>query len=293
MMIMKIIKYLGLALVLASTASCQKHEIEYITTPLSTDMAEFQLHYVVPLATASANNVYMVKVNDSLLINSTAPLTTFSAVPKGTVGKFFTTAPGSVNLKMYQSTGLTLAYDQNVTLTSGKQNVFVYSLTEAPKVFDNGYPYSFSTAIGADSLCYIKFYNFLYEDATTQTALKLQYQYVDTHYNTNVTPNTIIYSDTINIGNPVAFGETTGWQPVKVVKTVNISAGSNKIYFLIKVIDANGKKVGDLSIMNSKGLYQSYTDNKTESLGRRYHHILGGIRTSKTVVTSTGEFTAL
>jgi hypothetical protein len=292
-MIMKIIKYLGLALVLVAAVSCQKHEIEYDTTPLSSDMAEFQLHYVVPLATASANYMYMVKVNDSLLTNSTAPLTTFNAIPKGAVGKFFTIAPGTVNIKMYQSTGLTLAYDQNVTLTSGKQNVFVYDLAQPPKVFDNGAPFGFSNTLGTDSTCYVKFYNFLYDAVGTPTTLKLQYQYVDTHYNTTVTPNTIIYSDTIDLGDPVSFGETTGWQEVKVVKTTTISAGSNKIYYRIKVVDATGKKVGELSMMNSSGAYVNYNEYKTESIGRRYHHVLGGLRTAKTVVTSVSEFTAL
>jgi len=290
---MKIVKYLGLAVVLTLTASCEKHEIAYDTTPLASNMAEYQIHYVVPLATANANNMYQVNVDDSLLINSTAPLTTFNAIPKGSVGKFFTHEAGTVNLKMYQGTGLTLAYDQDVTLTAGKQNVFVYDLAQAPKVFENGAPFPIVTTLGTDSTCFVKFYNFLYEAVGTPTTLKLQYQYVDTHYNNTVTPPTIIYSDTINIGSPVSFGETTGWQPVKVVKTINVSAGSNKIYFLIKVIDAGGNKVGDLSIMNSKGLYQSYTENKTESVGRRYHHILGGLRTSKTVVTSVSEFTAL
>ncbi len=291
---MKIVKYLGLAVVLSLTASCEKHEIAYDTTPLASNMAEYQIHYVVPLPTASANNMTQVTVDDSLLVNSTAPLTTFNAIPKGSVGKFFTHEAGTVNLKMYQgTTPLTLAYDQDVTLTAGKQNIFVFDLAQAPKVFDNGGPFPFTTTMGTDSTCFVKFYNFLYEAVGVPSTLKLQYQYVDTHYNNTFTPPKVIYSDTFNIGSPVLFGETTGWQPVKVAKSVNISAGSNKIYFLIKVIDAGGNKVGDLSIMNSKGLYQSYTENKTESIGRRYHHILGGLRTSKTVVTSVSEFTAL
>jgi len=290
---MKIVKYLGLALVLALTASCQKHEIEYNTTPLAENMAEFQIHYVVPLATATANNMYKVTVDDSLITNSTAPLTTFNAIPKGSVGKFFTHEAGTVDLKMYQGTGLTLAYDQNVTLSSGKQNVFVYDLSQPPKVFDNGAPFGFTSTLGTDSTCFVKFYNFLYDAAGTPTTLKLQYQYVDTHYNTSVTPNKIIYSDTINLGDPVLFGEATGWQVVKVVKTTAISAGSNKIYYRIKVIDAAGHKVGELSMMNSAGTYVPYNEFKTESIGRRYHHILGGIRTAKTVVTSVSEFTAL
>ena len=48
---MKIIKYLSLVLAVALTVSCEKNVIEYDTTPI-TDMAEFQLHYMVPVVTS-------------------------------------------------------------------------------------------------------------------------------------------------------------------------------------------------------------------------------------------------
>jgi hypothetical protein len=279
---MKIVKYLGLALVLALTASCEKHEIEYKTTPLSSEMAEFQLHYVVPVASTSTNYMYKVEVNDSLLTNSYAPLTTYNAIPKGNVGRFYTVETGTVNIKMYMGTALTLKYDQDVTLTAGKQNVFVYDYNLPPKVFDNGYPYAAHITSNTDTLCYVKFYNFLYESAGVPTTYRLQYQYVNSS------------NALVNIGAPVSFSETTGWQPVKIVKSKFNSSGYATLTYKIKVIDTNGNIVGDLSIMNAKGVYANYSDvTKTEYIGKRYHHVIGGIRTSSSIVASVSEFAAL
>jgi hypothetical protein len=278
---MKIVKYFGLALVLTLTASCEKHEIEYNTTPLSSDMAEFQLHYVVPVASTSTNYMYKVEVNDSLLVNSTAPLTTYNAIPKGSVGRFFTVEPGTVNIKLYKSTGLTLTYDQDVTLTTGKQNVFVYDYSLPPKVFTNGYPFDTHITVNTDTLCYVKFYNFLYESTGVPTTYRLQYQYVNAK------------SALVNIGSPVSFSETTGWQPVKIVKSKFNSSGYANIYFKVKVVDDSGTIIGDLSVMNAKGVYGNYSEFKTEYIGKRYHHVIGGIRTSSSVVSAISEYAAL
>ena len=118
----------------------------------------------------------------------------------GSVGRFFTVDPGEVNIKLYKGTSEVLVYDQNVTLTEGKQNIFIYDFDEEPIIFDNGYPYVANVTEDTDSTTYVKFYNFLFETEGVPTDLKLQYQYVD--------PRT---SELVNIGDPVAFGETTGF----------------------------------------------------------------------------------
>jgi hypothetical protein len=279
---MKILKFLGLIFLSVFIASCDENEIEYNTTSLDRDVAEFQLHYFVPLTSSSENYIYKVEVNDELYANNTALLSTYSAIPGGDVGRFYTVTSGSVNFKLYKGVDETLVYNQNVTLKSGKQNVFVYDFDEAPIVFDNGYPYESNITEDTDSACYVKFYNFLFETGDEPTGLSLQYQYI-------VDPDT---KEWVNIGEPVAFGETTGWQSVKVKKEVFNSSGKAKIYYKIKVVDANGNITGDLQLLNSNGNIVDYSDYWNGYIGRRYHHVLSGVR-SENPVAKVRQFTGL
>ena len=280
---MKILKYILSVLILTAFVSCEKNVIEYDTTPIS-DVAEFQLHYFVPVTAVATNNIYKVVVNDQLYANNTAPLATYNAIPNGAVGKFYRAPIGSQTIKLYQGQGATekLVYEQPCHFVKGKQNVFVYDFAKPPVVFDNGYPYTTNVTENTDSTCWVKFYNFLYETDGVYTNLKLQYQYVD--------PRT---KEVKNIGQPVAFGETTGWVAVKVIKTDFNSAGSCRIDYKAKVVDASGVVTGDLQIMNSKGVYAPYADYWTEFIGRRYHHVISGMRSSKTITAATRQFTAL
>ncbi|MFZ0471085.1 MAG: hypothetical protein WAL94_00590, partial [Bacteroidales bacterium] len=120
---MKIIKYLSLVLAVALTVSCEKNVIEYNTTPI-TDVAEFQLHYFVPVNAVAANNINRVEVNGKMISNIKAPLATYNAIPSGAVGRFYTVNPGNVNLKLYMTAKLdpkgdSLVYDQSLTLATG------------------------------------------------------------------------------------------------------------------------------------------------------------------------------
>ena len=280
---MKIVKYLSLVLVVILLASCKKNEVEYMTTPYA-NLAEFQLHYMVPVTSVSTNNITKVEINGQLVANTKAPLTTYNAIPSGSVGRFYTVAPGSVNIKLYEGTDMaTLVYDKNVTLNTGKQNIFVHDFTKDPVVFNNGFPYKGILTERTDSSAWIKFYNFLYETAALgPTALKLQYQYVD--FRTNLP---------VNIGKPVAFGESTGWELITVVKDNLISSGSRLMTFKIKTVDANGNIVGDLSIMGTGGVFSAYTGTATVFIGRRYHHIEAGYRAVASPNSSIRIFTAL
>ncbi|MFV0592087.1 MAG: hypothetical protein ACK5M7_11945 [Draconibacterium sp.] len=266
---MKIIKNISLILMVILAISCEKHEIEYDTKSID-GMAEFQLHYFVPVTATSSNYIYRIEINNELYANSKGPLNTYNAVPNGSVGRFFTVEPGEVNIKLYKGTSEELVYDRTTTLTEGKQNVFIYDFEEDPIVFDNGYPYTPNVTEDTDSTTYVKFYNFMFETEGEPTDLKLQYQYID--------PNN---GDLINIGEPVAFGETTGWQPVKIIKTVNNSSGYARVYYRIKVIDNNGSVVGDLQLYNSSSNYVSYSDYWTGYIGRRVHHVMAGFRSAQ------------
>jgi hypothetical protein len=282
-MIMKIIKYFSLVLAMTLSVSCVKNTIEYNSRDI-VDKAEFQLHYINPVTSVAANNITKVEINGELFSNDKAPLTTYNAIPSGAVGRFYAIDPGSVNIKMYTGTDMaTLVYDQNTTLTAGKQNVFVHDFTKVPVVFNNGYPYAPVITEKTDSSAWVKFYNFLYETTGVPYDKKIQYQYLDSRTNLPV-----------NIGPPVAFGETTDWQKITVVKSVAISSGSRLITFKMKEVDANGVIIGDLSIRGTSGTtYTAYSATATLAIGRRYHMIYAGFRTQTTPNSSVRTFTAL
>lgn len=285
---MKILEYIGLFLIMSGVASCDKHEVEYITEPVGGDKAEIQLHYFVPVTAVAGNNIYKVGIGDKEYVNNgAAVISTYNAVPSGSVGRFYTTKTGDVNIKLYKGSDLDLVYDKYAKLTSGKQNVFVYDFNKDPIVFDNGYPYTTNTTQDTDSTCWVKFYNFLYEQEDEYCPLKLQYQY---QYTVNV--ETKEKSEWINIGGPVAFGETTGWQPIQVVKSIFNSSGYARIDYRIKVQDERGEYTKDLEVWNSSGKYVSYSDYWNGYVGRRYHHVLSGMRSAKPI-SSVRQFTAL
>lgn len=283
---MKITKFISLCLIAVSTVSCEEHEIEYMTIPVGKDMAEIQLHYFVPVTAIAANNIYKLEIGGQEYVNNgAAVVSTYNAVPSGSVGRFYTTAAGDVNIKLYKGTDLELVYNKNAKLTSGKQNVFIYDFDKDPIVFDNGYPYETNTTMDTDSTCWIKFYNFLYEKEGEYSTLKLQYQY---QYTTKEGSK----SEWKNIGSPIAFGENTGWQPITVIKSIFNSNGYARIDYKIKVQDENGEYTQDLQVWNSNGKYVSYSDYWNGYIGRRYHHVLKGMRSAKPI-SSVSQFTAL
>jgi hypothetical protein len=264
---MKILKYLSLIMAITLMASCEKVPIEFDAEPIG-NVAEFQLHYVVPVDATTANRITKVEINGQLYANITAPLNTYNAIPSGSVGKFYIVSPGSVNIKMYQGNDMdVLVYDQNVALTAGKQNVFIHDFNLPPVVLDNGYPYIRRETVETDSTTWVRFYNFLYETAGVPTDLRLQYQYVSHRT-----------GQLVNIGNPVAFGESTGWEQVLLIKTDLVSSGSRRIDYKIKVVDNAGNILGDLQVMNSSGNFVSYSDYWTGYIGRWVHHIYCGMR---------------
>ncbi len=282
---MKVIKYLSLILAVTLMASCEQQTIEYDAEPIG-EMAEIQLHYIAPVTAVAANNITRVDLNNQMVANNKAPLSTYNAIPSGSVGKFYVVNPGTLNIKMYKLGKVTidsLVYDQNVTVTKGKQNLFVHDMTLPPTVIDNGYPYIRRETVETDSTTWVKFYNFLYETAGVPTTLKLQYQYIS--HRTN---------QVVNIGSPVAFGESTGWQQVLLIKLPNelVTAGSRRIDYRIKVVDNNGNIVGDLQVRNASGAMVSYADYWTGTIGRRVHHIFCGFRAA-VPVSAVRTFTAL
>lgn len=284
---MKKIRNITFMIALLVTAfSCEKNEVEYDTTDVS-GKAEFQLHYVVPVIAGAANNIMKVEINGQLYANSTAPLATYNAIPSGSVGRFYTTKVGENNIKLYKGANLDLVYDKNVTLTEGKQNIFVYDFNQPPVVIDNGFPYEAVVTDTTADLQWVKFYNFLFETDGVPTDLKLQYQY---QYVVN--NQTQEKSEWLNVGRPVLFGESTGWELIPVNVTVEISSGTARIDYRISVIDQAGNDLGLLKVMNANNAFVNYADWWTGNVGRRYHHIFAGMRAAKPT-SAVRQFTAL
>lgn len=290
-----IIKLLSSFIILVTLASsCKKHVIEYESENLPKTSAEFQLHYFVPVVTGAANNIVKVEINDQLYANSTTPIVPYNAIPSGGVGLFFTAPSGVTNIKLYRGATADLVFNQNVTLMPGKQNVFVHDFNKPPVVIDNGYPYEKIVTDSTGTFAWIKFYNFLYETPGVTTPLKLQYQY---QYNTDPGPastHSNLMSDWINLGNPVSFGETSGWAQVPVIKHADrlVTQGAERIDYRIRMIGPNGDDLGPLQIQNSTGSMVNYSDWWNATIGRRMHHILAGYRAS-TPISSVRQFFAL
>jgi hypothetical protein len=58
------------------------------------------------------------------------------------------------------------------------------------------------------------------------------------------------------------------------------------------VVDANGNITGDLQLLNSNGNIVDYSDYWNGYIGRRYHHVLSGVR-SENPVAKVRQFTGL
>lgn len=256
--------------------SCKKHVVEYNGVALDdASSAQFQLFYMVPLSSGTANNINKVEVNGKLLTNETTPLSVFNLIPSGAVGRFFTTEQGSVHLKMFRGpvTDLTEAYDQTFNLSGGKHNLVVHDFDKPPVILENKIPYPSITTEDTGTTAWIRFYNFMYESPGVPTNLKMQYQFQYT-----VDNETGEKSEWNNLGNPVAFGEATGYEPVTVNKTVLVSAGTARIDYRIRLIGADGSDQGSLQVQNSVGNIVDYSDWWNASVGRVYNHMFAGYR---------------
>ncbi len=255
---------------------CEKHVVEYDTVKIDDETtAQFQLFYMAPVTTGTANNINKVELNGKLLTNETAPLSTYNFIPSGAVGKFFVTKPGKVNLKLHKGaiTNLVLAYDQDFELPAGKYVVVIHDFDKPPVLIKNETPYPSVTTESTGSTAWVKFSNFLYETPGVPTSLKLQYQF---QYIVN--NETGQKSDWANVGKAVSFGEATGWEPIPVNKTVEISAGTARIDYRIRLIGADGSDQGSLAVRNSAGKMVDYSDWWNANIGRINHHMLAGYR---------------
>ena len=249
---MKNVKYILFSAIAAcALLSCQKHGLSYAPEVAADNMAMFQITYVEPIAVNAANAIDSVFVNDRLVASSTGvgQLTVNGTYPYGpstATGKFFAAKPGNTNIKFYRKGNL--VYDKDVNLKEGRQELYVFKLDEDPIILDNLYPYkgnpdrATTATFDTDSIARIRFINFSFKgDADTPNPTKIQYQWCHDVYTVGKTSATKPDGKWENIGDPIAFGEASDYQVIRVHKNIFNSSGSEYVWF--RGIDEDGNVV--------------------------------------------------
>lgn len=308
---MKKIKYISIALMASLfMGACEKNEIDYDATPLGEDMAQFRIGHYTPVSKSAENSIYKIELDGKLLTNNTNILAYYNTSPGGGVGRFFVAKPGQVNLKLYQGTGLKLVFDQDVNLIKGKQSVIIHDYAASPIImerdFDLPYPLDPSKAtFDTDTIGYVRFINLMYETEGQPTTMKLQYQYQYTLHPlyTNADKDAGLIPDGkevgdatgdntkspwLNLGRPVGFGESTGYQPVPAKKTTYVSQGAARVDYRIVVTAENGGVPGETVVDDVDWLLKvngkAYSDYWNNTPGRYATHHFAGFRSKATAV---------
>ncbi len=287
---MKKISFIISLLMVVSLVSCEKHEILYDTHDLANQSAEFQLHYFEPITNSSAYYIDSVFVNGTLYssVNGSGQLATYNGVPGGATGRFFAVEPGSVKFTFYR--GGSVIYDNVATLKTGKQNVYVYDLNEAPLVIENDYPYASkvirdpatSQTFNTDSIATGKIVNLIFERPGVPCQTKVQCQWRNDEKDAS--------GDYVwhNMGGPIGFGEATPLCGFIVHKTVFNSSGYQTLYW--RFLKEDGSV---FTYMNASGREVAFTDYWSTYIGRSYLYMLGGNRGKSTDRMTMYRWTAL
>ena len=311
---MKKLKYLSVILTTALIVmSCEKHEIVFDSYSAS-DMALVQFHNEIPVPAGTAYNFLKIELNGiDVTHGNKVTLSSWNTIPDQ-LGRYYVTNPGPATIKLYQGTNMNLVYEQTVTLQAGsKQGLILYDYNQPPLVVlepDNYIPDR--PSYDTDTIEYVRFFNLLREEPGVTSNLKLQYQYQYTLHplytladeaagtipagkNVGDATGDDTKSAWLNMGEPVAFGENTGWQLVPIKKTGYVTQGSARIDYRVKVVQ-NGVEgttmtAGDnlLICYNRSGTRQNgYTDYWTGTVGRRYYHFFSGYRNVVSNATTAG-----
>ena len=299
---MKIVKYLSLALVALLATSCEKHVIEFNAEPIPANSAMVQIHYMVPQSSGTSKNIYKIELNGEALVNNNAAMMTVYGTSPGN-SKYYAVKEGSASLKLYQSSDMNLVYDNTISgLKAGKKyQVFVHDFAQAPIVIDSDF--SFKNDVATEENMteltaqhhFWNFYNFLYEDtgAPYQGALQYQYQVIEDWdaYNAWLALDEAAQEtawdgkcEWINVGAPVAFGESTGWQKLPVYKdpeAIDANYATSWVRIIIPgEVDENGEPVVFDRIKSNGSGYSAWDDYWSVYGGRHCHHFLRGFRSN-------------
>lgn len=270
---------LAIAAVL-SLSSCEKHKMYFDTVELG-PISEFQLHYMEPINNVEANNITSVYVNGDLYSSTggSGTLYPYNGIPSGGAGgRFFEGKIGSNHFQLYR--GEELVYDMDVVLKEGKQNVIIYDLTKEPIIIDNPAPYWANRQVSGanwntDEVFQVQFVNLLFETPGVPYSGTLQYQYKRAGNILDPITGEVIGpepAEWYNMGEPVAFGETTGFQILEMHKQDFNSNGSQR--FDYRILTDDGEEL--MKWNGSK--FVKYTDYWNAYIGRVYTHFFRGNR---------------
>jgi hypothetical protein len=246
---MKIVKYLSTLFAIALIFSSCKKEIEFEMDYL-TDQAQFQIHYMVPVTSgATTEALTRIDINGQNVTNGQYSIATYNAQPSTYSGLYYVGKAGTNNIKLYKKVdGADVeVYNRDIALKSGQQNVVIYDFNQDPLIYTLDLPSHLDDlSYDTDTIGYIKFYNLMFETpGVPNTTVKLQYQYRYTLHpiytmeddwkglipegkKIGDATGDATKSKWANLGQPVGFGETTGWVRIPVKKTGYIvsAAGS-------------------------------------------------------------------
>ena len=267
---MKVFKYLAIALTFViGLSACEKIELTYPYDDMDGRTALFQVFYYAPVANVAANYIDSVFVNDVLYssVNGSGQLLPYNGVPGGGVSRYFSAKPGDIKLRFMR--GGESVYEKVVSIKEGKQGIYVYDFDENPSVLDvtefGQRPTPSIAEWDTDSVTFVRFINFLYEDATTPYPGKLQYQWRRADQDTDTWQN---------VGSPVAFGEATIFEPIVIHKTTFNSGGTQNVYYRILTESGEPLQVYDGTKM------VTYSDYWTGGIGYVKSHHFSGVRTA-------------
>lgn len=288
---MKVLKYFAFALAAVfAFSACSKHEIEYPAEELGNDMAEIQLYNAIPTASAAAGNLTYVVLNDNdTIATPNYPINRYNGIPFGNTTRFFVRKPGTYRVQGFIASnnpknGGAPNLDAEFTVSAGKSVVYFCAWDKAV-VLDANFPYGNADNAmpgkKTDTTAWINFVNFWYESEGVPCSFPIQYQYA-------VRPDGVAIADLEfhNLGNPVRFGEQTGFHPWYIPNkgigyvggpTSSITAGYCRIY--VRVMDPSTDPMTmlhrDVDYWNSQGF------------GRYVNHVARGIGTNNQYLIST------
>ena len=251
--------------------------------------AYVQVGYYEPVTAGEANYMYFIDINGVEYGNDGATfLATFNTVPGGGTNRYYAVDAGNINLKLHKRVSdgsggynYPVVYDQNVTVEAGKRYcLYVHDLNKAPIPIEMTPAPEFGRALDTDSLCRVHFVNLLYEaDGTPYTGLvQFGVQNLDT-------------KEYEPVGEPIGFGQSTSWFPVKIRKTVFNSSGSQRREVCLFAVDNNGNVTGKLPYTKSNGTIGEFTDYWTWYIGRAYRQIAAGNCGSSSIRCTLYQFT--
>lgn len=329
---MKVLKYLSMALVALGFASCEKHEIQFKNEPLAADRAMIMIHYMVPQASSTQKSIYKMEIDGVTIVNNNAALMAVYGTAPGE-NKYYSVKNGNVNLKLFfgfwedrlpeeQPDGkaefytddydkMEMVYDVTLSgLQAGKKyQVFVHSFDEDPilisdyfNIFDSASEENMTENTAEHH--FINFYNMMYEKEGETYVGALQYQcqtVLDWEANTAYNKLTDEEkedawdgkSEWLNVGDPVEFGQSTGWIKLPMVKQVFNNAAQSRVDYRIVIpgeTNDDGTPVIFQQINSAGTAYANYSDYWTAYAGRHCMHIMRGFRSDKSSRTGVTQW---